>query len=294
VTKFEEQILSSTKKRQNLRKHLASGLCIQPASVFDPVSARLADSLGFSVAMLAGSATSAIVLGAPDIALLSINDLVEQAKRITRVSNLSLIVDADNGYGNSLNVMMTIRELEIAGVAAVTIEDTVLPQRKGAKGEHLIEMDELISKTKAALEARIDPETVIVGRTHALRTSGIDEANTRVKTLATLGVDAIFVVGVNSLEDLKSISKSAMGLPVMLGGSEVDVPENELANHNVSIIIKGHPTLQASVQAIYKVLLAQSSNELQSLNDSELASPEIMNIALGKNYFQTLNQKFLN
>ena len=98
--------------------------------------------------------------------------------------------------------------MEAAGASAITIEDTVLPQIKGTKGEHLIELDELLSKTTAALEARVDPETIIIGRTHALRTGGAVEAERRVKALASSGVDAIFLVGVNNEDDLNRLARS--------------------------------------------------------------------------------------
>ena len=294
MTRFEEEVVSHSAKRQNLRNHFRGGTCFQPASVFDPISARLADSLGFGIAIFPGSSASAVVLGAPDIALLSINDLVDQTRRITRVSNLSLIVDADNGYGNSINVIAAIRDLEAAGASAITIEDTVLPQIKGTKGEHLIELDELLSKTTAALEARVDPETIIIGRTHALRTGGAVEAERRVKALASSGVDAIFLVGVNNEDDLKDIYNSSNGLPILLGGSEVMLTETELASYNVSIIIRGHQTFQASVQGIYSVLLAQLNGELQSYPVSNLASTEVMDMAIGKNYYRSLSNKFLD
>src|SRR5690606_31740711 len=110
-----------------LRRQIADGPCVRPAPVSDPVFARLAELTGFDSAMLAGSMASLSVLGAPDLVLLTLDELTEQVRRICRASDLALIVDADHGFGNVLNVMRTVQELEAAGAAALTIEDTALP-----------------------------------------------------------------------------------------------------------------------------------------------------------------------
>ena len=168
-------------RRQRLRRQFASDECIRPASVFDPVSARIADALGFEFGMLGGSIASAAILGAPDLAVMTLTELADQCHRITRACDLSLIVDADNGYGNALSVMRTIHELETAGVAGMTIEDTVLPQPYGRQGrEQLISIDEMVGKLRAAVSARNDPSTVILGRTHALNATNLEDALERV------------------------------------------------------------------------------------------------------------------
>jgi len=139
-----------TERRQRVRDHFAGNECIRPASVFDPVSARIATNLGFEFGMLGGSVASTTVLGAPDLAVITLSELAEQCRRITRASDLSLIVDSDHGYGNALSVMRTIDELETAGVAGMTIEDTILPRRFGHQGdEELIPIDEMTGKLRA-------------------------------------------------------------------------------------------------------------------------------------------------
>ena len=117
-----------TDRRQRFRAVLAGEQCIHPGSVFDPISARIAEELGFEVGMFAGSIASFTVLGAPDLIVLTLSEFAEQAYRINRAGKLPLLVDADHGYGNALNVMRTVQELETAGVAAMCIEDTLLPK----------------------------------------------------------------------------------------------------------------------------------------------------------------------
>ena len=170
-----------TDRRRRLRDYLQREGCIRPASVFDPVSSRTAYALGFEVGMLGGSIASAVILGAPDVAVMTLTELADQVRRITRASDISQMIDADNGYGNALNVMRTVRELEDAGASGMTIEDTSLPSRYGAGGkEELIPLDEMTGKLRAAVAARQDDATVILGRTHAINATSLDDALERV------------------------------------------------------------------------------------------------------------------
>src|SRR4029450_2396994 len=173
--------MTFTERRTRYRNVLAGSECIHPASVFDPISARMAEAAGFEIGMMAVSTASGTVLGAPDIVVLTLTEFAEQIHRITRASTLSLMVDADHGYGNALNVMRTVEELETAGVSALTIEDTVLPQPFGGMGEGLISVAEMCGKLRGAVRARQDPGLVIIGRTSALRHGGLEETLSRIK-----------------------------------------------------------------------------------------------------------------
>src|SRR6476661_1957268 len=124
-----------TDRRRRFRAILGGDRCVHPGSVFDPISARIAEDLGFEVGMFAGSTASLTVLGAPDIIVLTLTEFAEQAYRICRAGDLPLLCDADHGYGNALNVMRTVEELEAAGVAGLSIEDTELPAAYGSKGK---------------------------------------------------------------------------------------------------------------------------------------------------------------
>ena len=143
-------------RRARFREHMEGNTCLRPGSVFDPISARIAEDLGFEIGIFAGSVASLTVLGAPDLIVLTLKEFAEQAYRICRAGNLPLMVDADHGYGNALNVMRTITELERAGVAALTIEDTLLPAQYGHKSTDLIPLDEGVGKMRAA-SAGTDP-----------------------------------------------------------------------------------------------------------------------------------------
>src|SRR5215468_10479344 len=154
-----------TPRRERFRALLAGSRCVHPGSVFDPISARIAEDLGFEIGMFAGSIASLTVLGAPDLIVLTLSEFAQQALRINRAGNLPLLVDADHGYGNALNVKRTVEELETAGVAALTIEDTLLPRPFGDGKTQLIPIAEGVGKMKAALAGRQDPLLTVAGRT---------------------------------------------------------------------------------------------------------------------------------
>src|ERR1700733_16315786 len=143
-----------TDRRERYRAVLAGKECIHPGSVFDAISARIAEELGFEVGMFAGSIGSFAVLGNPDLILLTLTEFAAQAYRINRAGKLPLMVDADHGYGNALNVKRTVEELETAGVAALTIEDTLLPRPFGDGRTRLIPLEEGVGKMRAALAGR--------------------------------------------------------------------------------------------------------------------------------------------
>src|SRR5215475_12484668 len=168
-------------RREKLRSILAGPRCIRPGSVYDAVSIRIAEDLGFEVGMFGGSVASLAVLGDPDIALITLTELCEQMRRMSRAASLPVLVDADHGYGNALNVRRTVQELETAGAAGLTIEDTLLPQAFGQAKTQLISLDEGVGKMKAALDGRSDPTLVILARTGAISVTSLGDAIERAR-----------------------------------------------------------------------------------------------------------------
>lgn len=248
--------MSWTGRRHAFRAILAGRACLHPASVFDPVSARIAEDLGFETAMFAGSVASLTVLGAPDLVVLTLTELADQLRRMTRATAwLPVLVDADHGYGNALSVMRTVAELEMAGAAALTIEDTLLPRPYGDGRLHLLSCDEGVGKMRAALAARTDSELVIVGRTSALQAGGLDEALVRARAYAAAGVDALFFTGVTTLAQVQALHE-ATEKPVILGGTKGDFSRDDLAGAGVRIALQGHAPFMAAVRAVHETLAA--------------------------------------
>jgi len=246
-----------TPRRERFRALLAGNQCYYPGSVFDALSARAAEDLGFEIGMFAGSVASLAILGAPDIAVITLSEFADQAYRICRAGNLALMVDADHGYGNALNVRRTVEELETAGVSGLSIEDTELPTAYGEPDKvGLLSIAEGVGKMKAAVAARQDPRLVIAGRTSAISISGLDDAVARLIAYEAAGVDALFVVGAKTRVQLDAIA-GATKLPLILGNVGAELAERDyLASRRVRICLTGHQPFMAGVQAMYATLKA--------------------------------------
>ncbi len=246
-----------TLRRQQFRALLAGERCIHPASVYDPVSLRIAEDLGFELGMFAGSVASMTVLGAPDMIVLTLSEFADQAYRICRAGTLPLLVDADHGYGNALNVMRTVEELENAGVAGASIEDTELPRNFGTDdAPRLISVDEGVGKIRAAVEARNDTDFVIAGRTSAAALTDVADAIARAKAYEAAGCDAVFFVGVRAREDLDAIAE-AVRLPLILGGVGAEITDVDyLSARGVRVCLQGHQPFAAAVEAVHRTMSA--------------------------------------
>ena len=244
-----------TDRRNRFRAILNSSDCVRPASVFDPLSARIAEHIGFEIGLFAGSTASLTILGAPDLVLLTASELVQQTQRICRATSIPLLVDGDHGYGNALNVARTIEELVNVGAAAATIEDTILPTPFGGAGNtKLISLEEGVGKMRAAVAARPDEAFVVIGRTNAGSTS-LDDTIQRLSAYERAGVDALFIVGLKRLTDLSAIA-SATTLPLVLGNISAELESANLSAYRVRINLQGHLPIMVAVQSIYETMKA--------------------------------------
>jgi len=264
------------KRREALRAILQGSACTRPGSVYDAISIRIAEDLGFELGMFGGSVASLAVLGDPDIALITLTELAEQMRRMSRAASLPVLVDADHGYGNALNVRRTVQELETAGAAGLTIEDTLLPQAYGAAKPQLIALEEGVGKMKAALDGRSDPSLVIMGRTGAAAITSLDDAIERARAYEATGVDALFLTGIQARDELEAIA-AATTLPLVLGGvPEAMADPDELAGLRVRIALQGHAPFAAATQAVYETLKAlregTAPKDLKGLASSELSA----------------------
>ncbi len=240
--------------REKLRSILSGTACVYPGSVYDAISIRIAEDLGFPLGMFGGSVASLAVLGDPDITLITLTELCEQMRRMSRAAALPVLVDADHGYGNALNVRRTVQELETAGAAGLTIEDTLLPQAFGEAKPQLISLEEGVGKMKAALNGRSDPSLVILGRTGAASITSLEDAIKRAKAYEAVGVDGLFFTGIKSRAELAAIV-AATRLPIVLGGAPEDLNAPDyLATQRVRIALQGHAPIAAATQAVYDTL----------------------------------------
>ncbi|OGA37477.1 MAG: hypothetical protein A3G24_08845 [Betaproteobacteria bacterium RIFCSPLOWO2_12_FULL_62_13] len=243
--------MNHNERRKRLRRVFNGSSCVSPASVYDPLSARLAQTVGFEIGIFSGSLACATTLAAPDLNLVTLTEFAEQVRRIMRVSDLSLVVDADNGHGNALNTMRTIEELEFAGVSLISIEDLALPMRfsqpEGAT--ELVSLEEMAGKIKAAVRARQDDDLMIAGRTAALTCEGRPSAVARARAYAHAGADAIFLVGAKTLDDIEAVHRAA-GLPVIVGLGPPALSRKDMAARGARMLTQGHQPLAAAVNAL--------------------------------------------
>jgi carboxyvinyl-carboxyphosphonate phosphorylmutase len=281
-----------TDRRERYRAHIAGSACIHPGSVYDAISARIAEEIGFEIGMFAGSIGSFSVLGAPDLIVLTLTEFAAQAYRINRAGKLPLMVDADHGYGNALNVMRTVQELETAGVAALMIEDTVLPRAFGERKPTVISLEEGVGKMQAALAAREDKALTIIGRTSSPSITGLADGIKRLKAYQATGVDAVFIAGGLTRDDLDAIA-GEMKIPIMLGGITPALDDRDyLASRGVRVALQGHQPFSAAVKATYDTLKAlRDGTKPKDLTG--VASADLMARVTREGDYKTWTERFL-
>ncbi len=212
-------------QRSRLRDLLAGSEMIVAPFVFDCLQAKLAVAAGFDAVYMTGFGTAA-ARGYPDLGLLTMSEMVANARAISRAVNVPVICDADTGYGNPLNVWRTVREYEDAGAAALHIEDQVFPKRCGfLAGKQVIAADAMVPKVRAACDARRDRNLVIIARTDALAVNGWDDVVRRARAYRAAGADLVFVDGIKNLDDLKCYAEKLGDLPLIYNGDLLPIDE---------------------------------------------------------------------
>ncbi len=212
-------------QRSRLRDLLAGPEMIVAPFVFDCIQAKLAAAAGFDAVYMTGFGTAA-ARGYPDLGLLTMSEMVANARAISRSVNVPVICDADTGYGNPLNVWRTVREYEDAGASALHIEDQVFPKRCGfLAGKQVIAMEAMVPKVRAACDARRDRNLVIIARTDALQPNGWDDVVRRARAYRDAGADLLFVDGIKTIDDLKRYAEKLGELPLIYNGDLLPIDE---------------------------------------------------------------------
>jgi carboxyvinyl-carboxyphosphonate phosphorylmutase len=283
---------SHTTPRKKAREILTANECISPASVYDPLSARIAEKVGFRLGLLSGSVSSMTTLAAPDLIVLTMTEFAEQIRRIMRVSSLSVLVDADHGYGNALNVMRTVAELEHAGVSILGLEDTMLPARFGGTGAELVSIDEMTGKLRAALAARQDPDLVIAARLAGARIEGVEGTVARAKAYAQTGVDALFVVEVDDIAIIRAVS-AAVDLPLIVGSGAMTAMRKELTPLRARILLQGHQPVAAAAKALQNAYEHLYRNGAPGDLKPQILSPAELDVLMQSETYDRARRKYL-
>jgi oxaloacetate decarboxylase len=280
--------------RERFRQVLAQPTCTVAANIFDPLSARIAHMLDYDVCFLSGSVGKVANLGVPDIVLYNLSDAVDHCRRITRMADVSLMVDGEDGFGNAVNVMRTVKELEAAGVSAIEIEDNIAPERFNAADRGLHPTAEQVGKLEAAVAARSDPTTVIVARTAALTYHPLDEALERMRAYAQTGVEAIRLVGLRTRAQLEAVHQ-ATSLPLTVLSPPPDLMHDRafLSAHGVRVLMLGNPAFAMAVKAIYDCFKhVKDGGAVEDLADQQ-ASADVLRAVNRTEEFVQWQQRYL-
>ncbi len=242
-----------------LRELLNSGQTIVAPGAFDPLAARLVEEAGFAAVYMTGFGTSAALLGRPDVGLLTMTEMADSAGRIAACVDIPLIADADTGYGNPVNVIRTVGAYEAAGVAGLHIEDQVAPKKCGhMDGKLVIGADEMAQKVKAAVDARTDPDFVIIARTDARAVEGLESALDRARRYRDAGADVLFIEALVSEAEIEAAAAMFPDVPLLFnwaeGGKTPPVSLGRLTELGYRIVIFPIGTLLAATAAMRRIL----------------------------------------
>ena len=242
-----------------LRELLNSGQTVVAPGAFDPLAARLVEEAGFAAVYMTGFGTSAALLGRPDVGLLTMTEMADSAGRIAACVDIPLIADADTGYGNPLNVIRTVGAYEAAGVAGLHIEDQVAPKKCGhMEGKQVIGADEMAQKVRAAVDARTDPDFVIIARTDARAVEGLDSALDRARRYRDAGADVLFIEALVSEAEIEAAAAAFPDVPLLFnwaeGGKTPPVSLDRLTELGYRIVIFPIGTLLAATAAMRRIL----------------------------------------
>jgi 2,3-dimethylmalate lyase len=245
--------------RPSLSQLFAAGEMVLAPGCYDALGARLVEEAGFPAAYMTGFGSAASHLGRPDIGLMSLPEMVDNARRIASAVDIPVIADADTGYGNSINVIRTVREYEAAGVAAIHIEDQVMPKKCGhMEGKHVVPVREMAAKVSAAVEARRSPEFLIIARTDARAVEGLEGALARARMYVEAGADALFVEAPQSEAEIEAVAQAFPDVPLLFnyaeGGKTPAVSYERLRSLGFSLVIFPLTLLLVATEAMRAAL----------------------------------------
>ena len=257
-----------------LRVLLDSGRTIVAPGAFDALSARLVEEAGFPAVYMTGFGTSAALIGRPDVGLLTMTEMAASARRIADCVDIPVIADADTGYGNPLNVIRTVGAYEAAGVAGIHIEDQVAPKKCGhMEGKQVIPPEEMAQKIRAAVEARSEPEFVIIARTDARAVEGLERALQRGRMYREAGADALFIEALTSEAEAEEAVRAFPGVPLLFnwaeGGKTPPISLDRLQELGYRIVIFPLSTLLAATGAMRRILqeIAQAGTPAAAIGE---------------------------
>jgi carboxyvinyl-carboxyphosphonate phosphorylmutase len=252
--------------RARLRELMSASAPLVVPGAYDALSARLIEQAGFAAVYMTGFGTTASLIGRPDVGLLTGAEMVDNARRIVAAVDVPVIADADTGYGNAINVVRTVQLYEQAGVAGIQLEDQAMPKKCGhMSGKLLVGPDEMVGKLRAAVEARRDPDLLIIARTDAVAVTGVDDAIARATAFAEAGADVLFVEAPTSEEDIARVAKELSRVAPLVfnwaeGGRTPPLSLERIGELGFSLVIYPIGTLLAATAGIRALLATLKSD----------------------------------
>jgi 2-methylisocitrate lyase-like PEP mutase family enzyme len=280
---------------KKMREMIIDKELILAPGAFDALTAKIIEAQGFNAVYMTGYGTAAAVFGLPDLGLLTMTEMVQNASRIVDSINLPLIADADTGYGNPVNIVRTVREYEKAGVSAIHIEDQVWPKRCGhMMGKRVIEVEEMSGKIKAAVDSRRSSDFLIIARTDAIATHGFDHAIERGERYAEAGADILFIEAPENREQVEEIPRLLGTRPhlINMGPRTPNLSIDEIREMGYAMIIYPGVCLAATITAcIEEVKRIRETGSQREFGDWIHSFVELNNF-LGASYYSELEQRY--
>ncbi len=281
---------------QQLRKkiQLKQGMIVAGAA--NALAARVIQQVGFEAVYLSGAGLTNTYYGMPDLGFVGLSDLVQHTSAIRNAIDLPIIVDADTGFGNALNVLHTVKSLERAGANAIQLEDQVMPKKCGHfSGKQVITAQEMISKVKAAVDARVSEDFLIIARTDARAVNGIDDAINRAQQYAAAGADITFVEAPINIDELRRIPKDIQCpqiVNVVIGGKTPSLNAREYAEMGFGMVLYANAALQGALRGMTDALQNLKNNGLLEEDPSLVATFAERQLIVQKDYFDDLDKKY--
>jgi carboxyvinyl-carboxyphosphonate phosphorylmutase len=294
---MEARGYSENRRTTHLRRLLQGPELVMAPGCFDPLSALLAEQAGFPALYITGAGLASHVVGVPDIGLTTMSEVLEAARRIVQVTSIPAICDVDTGFGSAVNVIRTVREFESAGLAAIQLEDQVMPKKCGhTEGKQLVSKAEMVEKIRAAVDTRRDPDFAIIARTDAIAVTGVPDALQRAQAYRDAGADILFVEAPRSVAEMRQVTREVPGLHlvnVVEGGGKTPVlPAAAYGEIGYRLAIYPVSTWTASIRAIQEALAVLKSDGTTERYADRMVSFQEMFEIVGRSRYAALERAY--
>jgi len=292
----EAMTTSSSRRRAAFRERVNARSALLLPGAFNAMSARVAADLGFEAIYITGAGVTNMSLGMPDLGFIGLAEIAEHTSRIRDAVDVPLIVDADTGFGNALNVRHAVRTLERAGADAIQLEDQVMPKKCGHfAGKAVVSTNEMVGKIRAAVDAREDDNFQIIARTDACAVEGFDAAIERARAFVEAGADILFVEAIETPEQIASLPKlldAPQLINIVIGGKTPVTDQADLARLGFSLVLYANAALQSAVRGMQTALGALKSQGRLDEDPAVVAPFAERQRLVNKPLFDELDRKY--